>query len=150
MEQLSQSMFCKNIAHLASIQGSQISIATAKLAIFLQDILWESCLEFNLEQLSHSMFCKNIACLASIQGSQVSIATAKLAIFLQNILWESCSKFNFKQLSHSMFCKNIASLAVNSCCYRNLCSLDTGQTSDILTEHTLGKLSQILFWTFLL
>ena len=88
-----------------------------------------------MEQLSQNMFCKNIAHLASIQGSQVSIATAKLAIFLQNILWESCSKFNFKQLSHSMFCKNIASLADNSCCYGNLWSLDTGQTSDILTEH---------------
>ena len=94
-----------------------------------------------MEQLSQSMFCKNIARLASIQGSQVSIATAKLAIFLQNILWESCSKFNFKQLSHSMFCKNIASLAVNSCCYGNLRSLDTGQMSDILTEHTLASYS---------
>ena len=115
-----------------------------------RDISWESCLELDFEQLSQSMFCKNIARLASIQGSQVSIATAKLAIFLQNILWESCSKFNFKQLSHSMFCKNIASLAVNSCCYGNLWSLDTGQTSNILTEHTLGKLLQILFQTFLL
>ena len=28
-EQLSHSMFCKNIARLASIQGSQVSIATA-------------------------------------------------------------------------------------------------------------------------
>ena len=52
MEQLSQSMFCKNIAHLASIQGSQVSIATAKLAIFLQSIRWESCLKSNFEQLS--------------------------------------------------------------------------------------------------
>ena len=88
------------------------SLATAKLAIFLQNILWESCSKFNLEQLSHSMFCKNIARLASIQGTPVSIATAKRAIFLQNILWESCSKFNSKQYSNSIFGQNIDSLAV--------------------------------------
>ena len=34
-EQLSHSMFCKNMAHLASVQGTQVSIATAKLAIFI-------------------------------------------------------------------------------------------------------------------
>ena len=38
----SQSMFRKNIARLASIQGIQVSIATTKLAIFLQNILRES------------------------------------------------------------------------------------------------------------
>ena len=84
---------------------------SAKLAIFATDMLWESCLEFNLEQLSHSMFCKNIAHLASIHETKVSIANAKRAIFLQNILWESCLEFNLKQLSHNMFCKNIARLA---------------------------------------
>ena len=41
-----------------------IFFISAKLAIFATDMLWESCLEFNLEQLSHSMFCKNIARLA--------------------------------------------------------------------------------------
>ena len=61
---------------------------TAKLAIFATDMLWGSCLEFNLKYFSYSMFCTNITCLASNQGTQVSIATAKLAIFLQNILWQ--------------------------------------------------------------
>ena len=60
-KQHSHSMFYKNIACLASNEGTQVSIATTKLAIFLQNILWECCLEFNLEQLSHRMFCKNIA-----------------------------------------------------------------------------------------
>ena len=41
-EQLSHSMFCKNIAHLASIEGTQVSIATAKLAIFSQNIQCDS------------------------------------------------------------------------------------------------------------
>ena len=64
LEQLSHSMFCKNIARLASIQGTPVSIATAKQAIFLQNILWESCSKLNSKQFSHSMFCKNIASLA--------------------------------------------------------------------------------------
>ena len=65
-------MFCKNIACLASIEGMQVSIATAKLAIFLQNILWESCCKLNLEQLSHSMFCKNIASLAVAMETRFS------------------------------------------------------------------------------
>ena len=36
----------------------------AKLAIFLQDMLWKSCLELNFEQLSHSMSVVNIFYLA--------------------------------------------------------------------------------------
>ena len=89
-------MFCKNIARLASIQGSQVSIATAKLAIFLQNILWESCLKLDFEQLSHSMFCKNIASLAAARETCDPWILAKRAIFLQNILWKSCSKSNFE------------------------------------------------------
>ena len=37
---------------------------TAKLGIFLQNILWESCLKCDFEQLSHSMSVRNIARLA--------------------------------------------------------------------------------------
>ena len=89
-----------------------ISIATAKLAIFPTDMLWESCSELNFRQFFHSMSVANMASLAGIQGSQVSIATAKLAIFATDMLWESCSKLNFEQLSHSMPVENIASLIV--------------------------------------
>ena len=39
LEQLFYSMFFKNVARLASIQGTPVSIATAKRAIFLQNIL---------------------------------------------------------------------------------------------------------------
>ena len=39
-------------------------LATAKIATFTMDIVWESCLKLNLEQLSHSMSVANIASLA--------------------------------------------------------------------------------------
>ena len=39
-------------------------LATAKLAIFVTDILKKSCLKTNLEQLFHSMSLANIASLA--------------------------------------------------------------------------------------
>ena len=51
-----------------------IFFKSAKLAIFATDMLWESCLEFNLEQLSHSMFCKNIACLAVAREHHLVVA----------------------------------------------------------------------------
>ena len=47
-------------------------LATAKIATFTMDIVWESCSKFNLEQLSHSMSVANIA----------SLAVAKEAVFL--------------------------------------------------------------------
>ena len=37
----------------ARIQGKATSLATAKLAIFATDMLWESCFKFDLEQLFH-------------------------------------------------------------------------------------------------
>ena len=57
-------MSVANMASLASIQGSQVSIATAKLAIFATNMLWESCSELNLKRLSYSMSVANIANLA--------------------------------------------------------------------------------------
>ena len=39
------------------------SLATAKLATFDTDMLWESCSKFTLDQLSHSMSVANIASL---------------------------------------------------------------------------------------
>ena len=89
-----------------------ISMATAKLAKFLQNIRWESCLKLNFEQLSHSMFSKNIASLAVAMETCDPWILAKRAIFLQNILWESCSKFYFKHFCYNMFYLNIISLAV--------------------------------------
>ena len=45
---------------------SYFSSVMANLAILSTDMLWESCLKFNLEQLSHSMFVTNIAILLDI------------------------------------------------------------------------------------
>ena len=73
-EQLSHSMFCKNIARLASIQGQQVSLATAKLSIFLQNILWESCSNLVSDQLSYSMCCENNGNLA-VTKENVFLAT---------------------------------------------------------------------------
>ena len=69
MEQLSHNMSVANMASLASIQGSQVSIATTKLVIFATDMLRESCLKFNSEQLSHSMSVGNITSLAVARGT---------------------------------------------------------------------------------
>ena len=48
-------MSVANIAHLACCKGSQVSLATAKLAIFATDILRESRSKLNFKQHSHSM-----------------------------------------------------------------------------------------------
>ena len=61
-------------------------LATAKIATFTMDIVWESCSKFNLEQLSHSMSVSKINGYAHIQGKTNSLATAKLAIFATGIL----------------------------------------------------------------
>ena len=45
---------------------SYFSSVMANLAILSTDMLWESCLKFNLEQLSHSMCVTNIAILLDI------------------------------------------------------------------------------------
>ena len=54
-------MFCKNIACLAVARGCHTwirSLATAKQAIFLQNILWESCSKFYFKQCSLKKFLK--------------------------------------------------------------------------------------------
>ena len=71
--QLSHNMFCKNVARLA-IARERIHVwqppATAKRAIFLQNILWES---FSKFYFNVSMFLKkisqNIDTLARIHGN---------------------------------------------------------------------------------
>ena len=47
------------------IQGKTSSLATAKLAIFATDILWESCSKYDFKQLFHSMSVQNMAILAT-------------------------------------------------------------------------------------
>ena len=69
-EQLSHSMFCKNIASLAVAKETYFPWIRAKLAIFLQNILWENCSKFNFEQISHNMYCKNIDSLAVAKEKQ--------------------------------------------------------------------------------
>ena len=46
--QLSHSMSVPKISSYARIQGKTTSLATAKLAIFSTDILWESCSKYDL------------------------------------------------------------------------------------------------------
>ena len=92
-----------------------ISIATAKLAIFPTDMLWESCSKLNFKQLSHSMSVANIASLASLvvaRETRFPWILAKLAIFATDMLWESCSKFYSEHFCHNMFCQNIVSLVI--------------------------------------
>ena len=56
LEQLSLSLSRANIASFVNILGTQVSFATAELAIFALDMLWESWSKFILEQLS---YCTN-------------------------------------------------------------------------------------------
>ena len=47
----------------AHIQGKTSFLATAELAIFATDILWESCPKQDFKQLFHSMSVQNMAIL---------------------------------------------------------------------------------------
>ena len=67
-------MSVRNIDGYTRIQGKTASLATAKLAIFATDMLWESCSKLNFEQLSHTMSIVNVAILA-VARKNVSIAT---------------------------------------------------------------------------
>ena len=61
LQQLSHSMFCKNIACLAVARERNYvwrPLATAKRATFLQNILWESCCKFDFKQCSLKKFLK--------------------------------------------------------------------------------------------
>ena len=79
-------MSVANMASLASIQGSQVSIATAKLAIFYTNMLRESCFKFNSEQLSRGMSVANIARFAIAMEIYDPWILAKVAIFATDIL----------------------------------------------------------------
>ena len=70
-EQLSHSMFCKNIVSLAVAKETYFPWIRAKQVIFLQNILWENCLKFNFKQISHDMYCKNIDNLAVTKVKQL-------------------------------------------------------------------------------
>ena len=78
--QLSYNMFCKNVARLAVAREHHTwirSIATAKRAIFLQNILWESCCKFDFKQCSLKKFLKMLIFLREymemcFHGNQLS------------------------------------------------------------------------------
>ena len=51
-------MFCKNIDSLAAAKETCCPWIVAKRAIFLQDMLWESCSKLHYEQLlNYSVLC---------------------------------------------------------------------------------------------
>ena len=79
-------MSVRNINRYTRIQGKTASLATAKLAIFATDILWESCSKLNFEQLSHTMSIVNVAILA-VARKNMSIATdyEKMFFSLNNV-----------------------------------------------------------------
>merc|ERR1712198_433235 len=56
------------------------SLVTAKISIFLQNMLRKSCSKFNFLQVFHSMFCKKIDILA-VTKEKLCIAT----IFIRGI-----------------------------------------------------------------
>ena len=59
---------------MALVAKDTFSLATAKVAIFSQIMLWKSYSVFDSEQLLHSMFCRIIATLA-VAKENVSLAT---------------------------------------------------------------------------
>ena len=59
-------MFCKNIARLGVAMENGFSWIMAKQAIFLQNILWESCSKFYFKHFCCNMSYQNIVSLAVI------------------------------------------------------------------------------------
>ena len=53
-----------SVVNISPLANRILCLATNKLAIFLQNMLWKSYLKLNLEQLSHSMSVVNIFHLA--------------------------------------------------------------------------------------
>ena len=81
------------------VAKSTFFLVTAKLSIFLQNILWKSCLKINFKHLSHSMFCKNIDSLAVGRETCCPWILAERAIFLQECdgkVVQNCILSNFK------------------------------------------------------
>ena len=85
-EQLSHSMFCKNIASLAVAMETCDPWILAKRAIFLQNILWESCPKFYLKHFCYDMFYLNI----------ISLAVIVIIRFEVNFIKKLTSKIFFK------------------------------------------------------
>ena len=90
--QISHSVSVANIASLAVAMETCVPSILAKQAIFLQNILRESCSKSNLKQLFHGIFCKNIARLVvametcSLDISQTSeILTEHTVRFVQRL-----------------------------------------------------------------
>ena len=51
------------------------TLLTAKLLIFLQNMLWKTFRKLHFEQLSHSMSVANMNFYTRIQGKTISLAT---------------------------------------------------------------------------
>ena len=65
-------MFCKNVARLVVARGCHTwirSLAMAKQAIFLQNILWQSYRKFNFKQYLLKKIYQIIDTLARIHGN---------------------------------------------------------------------------------
>ena len=86
-EQLSHSMFCKNIASLAVAMETCDPWILAKRAIFLQNILWESCSKFYFKHFCYNMFYLNI----------ISLAVIMIIRFQVNLIKKLTSKFFFQK-----------------------------------------------------
>ena len=56
----------KHLQNMGLLLGSWCSLATAKLLIFSQHILWESCSKWYFKHFLHSMYCRNIFSLAAL------------------------------------------------------------------------------------
>ena len=59
------------------------SLATAKISIFLQNMLWKTCRKLNFEQLFHSMSVQNMAILA-VAKEFVILATNHANCFVES------------------------------------------------------------------
>ena len=64
------------IPQMNMVAMHNFSLATAKISIFLQNMLWKTCRKLNFEQLFHSMSVANMNIYARIQGKMISLATA--------------------------------------------------------------------------
>ena len=65
----SHSMFCKNVDSFAVAKETCCPWILAKRAIFLQEMLWESCSELHFEQLLNCMSLQIDDILADIELS---------------------------------------------------------------------------------
>ena len=96
--QLSHSMFCKNVARLAVARGCHTwirSLATAKRAIFLQNILWESCCKFDFKQCSLKKFLKMLIFLQEYYLAKKYIGEMGFSLFIHRYIHKTLYKHDW-------------------------------------------------------